>query len=198
MFRFIHQAAKGNEVLEKHNPNYPHTKNSPEGLEGVQKRFVAFNGGVDEPQMGWLRMSLEEAKREEQRVIIISHQPILPESSSPVCLTWNYDEVLGLLREYKCTVAASFSGHAHRDGYKRDDVSGIHFRVFEAALESNDPVKTYAFFDVHVDRLEIRGEGDCTSAIYDLNHLSATGDNWQAKNRTWTFSTIQPRLKSAL
>jgi len=163
---------KAMKILAENNPNYPDQENSPEGMEGVQKRFVAFNGAVDEPQMDWLRSTLEEAKSEGQKAIILSHQPILPDSSSPVCLIWNYDEVLAILREYKCTVAAAFAGHAHRGGYKRDEESGIHFRVFEAALESNDPVKTYGFVDVHDDRLEVRGEGDCISAIYDLDHLS--------------------------
>ena len=163
---------KACEILQKHNPNFPQNENSPVGLEGMQKRFVAFNGGVDEPQLEWLRYTLEKAKQEKQKVIILSHQPILPETSSPICLMWNYDEVLDILREYKGTIAASFSGHAHRCGYVRDEKSGIHFRVFAAALESKDPIKTYGFVHIHDDRLEIIGEGDLASAVYDLDHLT--------------------------
>jgi manganese-dependent ADP-ribose/CDP-alcohol diphosphatase len=164
---------KACDILQKNNPNYPEDENSPQGMEGMQKRFVGFNGGVDEPQLKWLRETLEGAKEENQKVIILSHQPILPETSSPICLMWNYDEVLEILREYKNTVAASFAGHAHRCGYVRDEESGIHFRVFAAALESKDPVKTYGFVDIHDDRLEIRGEGDLTSAVYDLDHMAS-------------------------
>jgi manganese-dependent ADP-ribose/CDP-alcohol diphosphatase len=163
---------KACDILQKNNPNYPDDENSPQGMEGVQKRVVAFNGGIDEPQFEWLRETLEAAKKEKQKVIILSHQPILPDTSSPTCLMWNYDEVLEILREYKCTIAASFSGHAHRCGYVRDKESGIHFRVFASPLESMDPVKTYGFVDVHDDRLEIRGEGDLTSAVYDLDHMA--------------------------
>eukprot|EP00978_Attheya_sp_CCMP212_P025787 scaffold83639_cov51-Attheya_sp.AAC.1 len=151
-------------LLAKYNPNFPDNENSPEGLMGNEKRFVAFNGGVDEPQLEWLRTTLQEAKQNRERVIVLSHQPILPGSSSPVCLIWNYHDVLKVLRDYSCTVIASFSGHAHRGGYQRDDESGIHFRVIEATLESPDPHRTYGFVDMHRDRIVVRGLGNCTSA----------------------------------
>jgi manganese-dependent ADP-ribose/CDP-alcohol diphosphatase len=159
-------------ILRKNNPNYPLQENSPEGLKGVQKRFVAFNGGVGEPQKMWLQNCLEKAKQSGEKVIIISHQPIKPKSSGEVCLIWNYTEILDILRLYKCTVAAAFAGHAHKGGYKRDEESGIHFRVFEAVLESEEPTKTYAFVDYYDGRLVVRGVGDCQSAVYKLDHLS--------------------------
>jgi manganese-dependent ADP-ribose/CDP-alcohol diphosphatase len=162
------------QLLAKHNPNYPHQENSPEGMEGVNKRFVAFNGAVDKPQLEWLRETLQQSREAQEKVIVLSHQPILPGSSSPVCLVWNYDEVLAVLREYNDVVVVSLSGHAHKGGYERDEESGIHFRVIEAALESPSPIKTYGMADVYDDRLVIRGFGECTSAEYDFDHtLSA-------------------------
>jgi manganese-dependent ADP-ribose/CDP-alcohol diphosphatase len=86
---------------------------------------------------------------------------------------WNYKEVLAVLREFKDVVVASFSGHAHKGGYNRDR-TGIHFRVFEAALENPDPHKTYAMIDIHSDHLEIRGFGNCKSAVYEFDHQFAT------------------------
>lgn len=163
---------KAVKILQENNPNFPEFENSPQGLSGMKKRFVAFNGGLDEPQLSWLRQTLQEARKCQQKVVILSHQPILPETSSPVCLMWNYDQVLRILRDFKDTVAASLSGHAHTCGYVRDAESGIHFRVFSAALESQDPIKTYGFMYVYEDRLEIHGEGDCVSDIYMLDHLS--------------------------
>lgn len=165
---------KAEQILQENNPNFPHLENSPEGLRGIQKRFVAFNGGLDEPQLAWLRNTLKEARRQRQKVIVLSHQPIMPETSNHVCLMWNYDQVLDILREYKDTVAASLSGHAHTCGYVRDAESGIHFRVFSAALESKDPIKTYGFLHVYDNRLEIHGEGDCISDVYVLDHLDQT------------------------
>lgn len=163
------------DILSMNNHNFAADEsklNSPEGLTGVEKRFVAFNGGIDVVQLAWLRQTLQEAKNMGQRAIILSHQPIHPKSSSPVCLIWNYEEVLNILRDYRSTVIASFCGHAHRGGYHRDTKSGIHFRVIEAVLESPDPIKTYGIVDVHSDRLELRGNGACISASYDFSHMN--------------------------
>ncbi len=156
-------------ILSENNPNYPHAENSPEGLEDLDMRFVAFNGAVGPLQLEWLKQQLQECRENEETAVILSHQPILPGSSSPVCLIWNYDQVLSILRANADVVAASFCGHAHKGSYKRDDVSGIHFRVFEAALENLD--KTYAMVDFYSDRIHVRGYGSCESAVYDMGHL---------------------------
>mmetsp|Transcript_9074 Transcript_9074/g.18205 ORF Transcript_9074/g.18205 Transcript_9074/m.18205 type:complete len:420 (+) Transcript_9074:60-1319(+) len=165
-----HKRHRAHEILSANNHNYPHEENSPEGLEGTNRRFVAFNGGIDEPQLEWLRCSLEMARENEEKVIVFSHQPIHPDSTWPTCLVWNYDEVLDILRSYKDVIIASFSGHAHKGGYVRDEESGIHFRSVEAILESSPPIKTYAMVDVFEDKLVIRGEGDCLSDVYDIDH----------------------------
>ncbi|EED94287.1 hypothetical protein THAPSDRAFT_16656, partial [Thalassiosira pseudonana CCMP1335] len=145
------------DILSKNNHNYPRDENSPEGLEGLSKRFVAFNGGVDEPQLAWLEQSLQSAKANGEKVIVLSHQPIHPCSTFPTCLIWNYEDVLSILRKYSNVVIASFSGHAHKGGYIRDEESGIHFRTLEAVLESADPIRTYAMVDIWEDRMVVRG-----------------------------------------
>ena len=165
---------KAHEILLKNNHNYAKDEaslNSPEGMIGVAKRFVAFNGAVDTIQLEWLKKTLDTAKLNGEKAIILSHQPIHPKSTSPITLIWNYSDVLDILRQYPCTVIGSFSGHAHRGGYHRDSKSGIHFRVVEAALESPAPIETFGIIDVHEDRLELRGYGECESAIFDFNHM---------------------------
>ena len=145
--------------MAEHNPKNFCTGivNSPEGLEGVQKRFVAFGGGLGNTQMAWLRSELEAAADTPgQRVVVLSHEPIHPDSSNPVCLFWNYDAVLDLLREHAGGVVASFAGHAHKGGYAFDEASGIHFRVVEAVLESPPPAATFGVLDVFGDRLELK------------------------------------------
>ena len=164
------------ETLQQNNGrNYRDgNENSPEGLEGLQKRYVAFNGGVGEIQLDWLRDELESTRQHNedankngyQNVIVLSHQPIHPGSSNPVCLIWNYNSVLDILREYSDVVIASFAGHAHKGGYALDELSGIHFRVVEAVLESKPPTKTFGILDIYNDRLELKGYGDCESAIF--------------------------------
>ena len=159
------------EILKANNPNYPEQENSPEGLVGLSRRFVAFNGGIDEPQLEWLERTMEDARANGERVIVCSHQPIHPDSSFPTCLVWNYEDVLAIVRKYADVVIASFSGHAHKGGYARDEVSGVHFRTFEAMLESPSPVRTYAIVDMYSDSFVVRGSGDCVSDVYDLDHL---------------------------
>ncbi|KAL3806912.1 hypothetical protein ACHAXA_008922 [Cyclostephanos tholiformis] len=170
------------EILKSNNPNYPEQENSPEGLVGLSRRFVAFNGGVDVPQLEWLERSMENARINGERVIICSHQPIHPDSSFPTCLVWNYDEILAIVRKYGDVIIASFSGHAHRGGYVRDEVSGVHFRTFEAMLESPSPIRTYAIVELFSDSLVVRGSGDCVSDIYDLDHLNRNKDNMVAND----------------
>jgi manganese-dependent ADP-ribose/CDP-alcohol diphosphatase len=159
-------------ILKDKNPNFPHQENSPAGLKGVDQRFVAFGGAVGQTQLDWLRSTLETAKNDDQTVIILSHQSILPGSSGNICLIWNYSDVLEILREYSDTIAVALAGHAHKGGYLRDE-SGIHFRVIEAALESKAPIKTYGFVDVYEDQIHIRGFGDCASGTYSLDHLTS-------------------------
>jgi manganese-dependent ADP-ribose/CDP-alcohol diphosphatase len=173
---------KAHAILAEHNPNYPENENSPVGLEGLKKRFVAFNGAVDKTQLAWLRKELANAEKQNEKVIVLSHQPILPGSSSPVCLMWNYEEVLDILHAFSHVVLASFSGHAHKGGYLRDETSGIHFRVLEAVLESPSPIKTYGFIDFYNTHMEVRGNGDLTSATYDFDHtLSSKSSPWSCR-----------------
>jgi manganese-dependent ADP-ribose/CDP-alcohol diphosphatase len=170
------------EIMMANNPNYPEQENSPEGLVGLSRRFVAFNGGIDEPQLEWLARSMEDARANGERVIVCSHQPIHPDSSFPTCLVWNYEDVLSIVRKYADVVIASFSGHAHKGGYVRDEVSGVHFRTFEAMLESPSPVRTYAIVDMYSDSFVVRGSGDCVSDVYDLDHLNVNREKIAVAN----------------
>jgi manganese-dependent ADP-ribose/CDP-alcohol diphosphatase len=123
-------------------------------------------------QLQWLQNQLAHCREAGERVLILSHQPILPESCNPNCLVWNYQDVLDVLRRYPDVVMASLAGHAHKGGYRRDAVSGIHFRVVEAVLETSPPHHSYALVDVYADRIHVRGFGDCQSAVYYCDHQS--------------------------
>jgi manganese-dependent ADP-ribose/CDP-alcohol diphosphatase len=160
------------EIMMSNNPNYQQgQENSPENLVGLQRRFVAFGGGVDIPQLHWLEQMLVNARANNEKIILCSHQPIHPGSSFPTCLIWNYNDILTIVRKYSDVIIASFSGHAHKGGYVRDVDSGVHFRTFEAMLESPPPICTYAIVDLFENRLDVRGMGDCVSDSYDSDHL---------------------------
>jgi manganese-dependent ADP-ribose/CDP-alcohol diphosphatase len=43
-------------------------KNSYDGLQGDNKRFVAFNGAIGEEQLKWMEKELEDAVQKNQKV----------------------------------------------------------------------------------------------------------------------------------
>lgn len=57
-------------------------------------RFVKFGGGVSAAQLAWLQEQLEAAAAAGERVICCCHLCFHPATCSPVCLLWNYDQVL--------------------------------------------------------------------------------------------------------
>eukprot|EP00977_Amphora_coffeiformis_P005062 scaffold1068_cov167-Amphora_coffeaeformis.AAC.20 len=173
---------EADQTLRRRNPNYSKNENSPEGLQGLDRRFVAFNGGVGPTQLAWLKDTLEAARGNQERVVLVSHLPLMPGSSGSVCLLWNHAQVLELLRDYRDVIAVSLAGHAHKGGYRRDTESGIHFRVVEAVLENPSPYDTYAVMEIYADRIEIHGFGNCTSAEYDLGHLVNDDDDSKIDN----------------
>ena len=159
-------------ILLLNNPNFPREKSSIQGLDGIDRRFVSLGGAIGSCQKQWLEKTLGQARNDGQKAIILSHQPISPASCNPICLMWNFEDIMDIFTEYKDVVAVSFSGHWHLGGYHHDLNSNIHYRVFEAMLESKPPIKTYAICDIYEDRFVIRGQGDCQSDVYYVDRLA--------------------------
>ncbi|CAI5469884.1 unnamed protein product [Closterium sp. Yama58-4] len=148
-------AVRAKEVLERENPN--EEKNSPEGLEGLNRRFVKFNGGVGEEQLRWLEGVLSECDALGETVVLCCHQPIEPTAlPTATCLVWNYDEVLATIHRHEC-VAAVMAGHAHFGAYALD-TRGIHHRILEGAVECSPGTVAFGHVDVYPDRLCIIGK----------------------------------------
>ncbi len=159
-------------ILSENNPNFGKGEiNSPVGLTGVDRRYVAFNGGLSDFQLSWLDAELSSAESSGKKAIVLSHQPFHPLSTNPMCLPLNYLSVLSLLQKYSSTVRATFSGHTHSPGYHYS--SGIHHVVFAAVLESPPPVATYAVVTLG-EGIKIDGRGDQPS--YDLPLDSEGGE----------------------
>lgn len=144
---------KAMKFLQERNPNS--NKNSPNGLVGLERRFLMFNGGVGEEQMEWLNRGLQDAIKLNQKVVICCHLPLDPGASSPESMLWNYDEVMGVIHRYDC-VKVCLAGHAHSGGYSVDSY-GIHHRVLEAALECPPGTSAYGYVDLFLDRLSLSG-----------------------------------------
>ncbi|XP_027901807.1 manganese-dependent ADP-ribose/CDP-alcohol diphosphatase-like isoform X3 [Vigna unguiculata] len=140
-------------ILREKNPN--EDKNSPDNLEGPERRFVMFNGGLGKEQMEWLDGVLLDATKLKQKVIVCCHLPLDPGAASKATLLWNYDEVMNLIHRYNC-VKACLAGHDHKGGYSIDS-HGIHHRVFEAALECPPGTNAFGYIDVYDDRISLVG-----------------------------------------
>lgn len=145
--------SKALNFLKERNPNSD--KNSPNGLLGVDRRFLMFNGGVGKEQMEWLDRILQDATTLNQKVIICCHLPLDPRASSNEALLWNYKEVMDLIHRYKC-VKVCIAGHDHKGGYCIDS-HGVHHRVLEAALECPPSTDSFGYIDLFHDRLLLCG-----------------------------------------
>ncbi|KDO28748.1 hypothetical protein SPRG_19962 [Saprolegnia parasitica CBS 223.65] len=151
-----HSACK--EFLRQRNPN--EDLNSSDHLDGPARRFVEYNGGIGASQLQWLDALLEAADAKRQQVVLFSHVPLHPDSCHMACLLWNYDEILRLLQAH-ASVKAVLSGHCHENGYTQDDASGVHYVVFQAALEARE--NAFATVDLFPSMLRIRGVGQLPS-----------------------------------
>lgn len=147
-------AIEANRVLRLKNPNV--NLNSPEGLAGLNERFVEFNGAVDAAQLAWFTQTLANAKAQHEHVVVFTHIPLHPATSFPSSILWNYEELLDVIYNAEC-VRAVFSGHSHLNGYRHE--RGVHFVVCDALLECAPHETAHAIVHVHDDRLVVEGTG---------------------------------------
>jgi len=167
---------RAEQILEEKNPN--ENKNSPEGLEGVARRWVKFNGGASAAQVAWLKDQLKEAQTSSEKVLVFSHLPVMPGTCPNACLLWNFEEVLGVLRDASDVVVATFAGHTHQNGYLLDEW-GIHHVVLPAVLETPPGRDCYGQVEVYGDKVVLRGV-DCMMSLElpvmadQKQHLEAT------------------------
>nr|DBA27470.1 TPA: hypothetical protein GDO54_007959 [Pyxicephalus adspersus] len=148
-----HKYGKSLKVLKQKNKNAD--LNSPAGLE--DPRFVSFNGGVSNDQLNWINSVLQTADKNEETVMVAGHLPIYPPSTDPICLTWNFLEVLALLQSHP-SVVAYFSGHDHDGGYSQD-TCGIHHITFNGLIETPPSSQAFATMEIYEDRMELQGRG---------------------------------------
>lgn len=140
-------------ILGTCNPN-PDKMNT-DGMEGARKRFVGFGGGIGEAQLEWIRLELNESRQKGQNVVVFSHLPLIEGLYRPVCLLWNYEEVLKLLHEFPIVKLAMY-GHTHKKAYLQDQ-NGIHHMVLPGLVECGPGGKGVGCLRVFDDRLEVHG-----------------------------------------
>lgn len=140
-------------ILREKNPNTE--KNSPNGLVGMARRFLMYNGAVGKGQLEWLDGVLQDATKLKQKVVVCCHLPLDPGLTSRESLLWNYDEVMDVIHRYNC-VKVCLAGHDHQGGHSIDS-RGIHHRVLEAALECPPGTNAFGYIDVYENRLSLVG-----------------------------------------
>jgi manganese-dependent ADP-ribose/CDP-alcohol diphosphatase len=139
----------------------------PEGTAGYKKAKATlaelervgasnakpWNGGLGKKQTNWLSKTLAKAKKQDKRVVIFCHYPLLPENGLHL---WNNREVLSLLDKHR-NVVAYFSGHHHAGNYVVENQ--VHHLTFYGMVEAKSP-SLGAVVHVFDDRLELEGIGD--------------------------------------
>lgn len=158
-------ASAAMKFLQEKNPNAD--KNSPNGLVGVARRYLMFNGAIGKEQLDWLESILQESEKSKQNVIICCHLPLNPEAAAPEALLWNYEEVMAVVHRHNC-VKVCFAGHDHKGGYAIDS-RGVHHRVLEAALECPPGSNAFGHVDVYHDRLSLIGSDRMASTEMIFN-----------------------------
>jgi manganese-dependent ADP-ribose/CDP-alcohol diphosphatase len=129
-------------------------------VDGLDKRFVPYNGGLSSSQLRWLERELDCS----DDVLIFSHIPLSPHAACVDALVWNYDDVLSLIRHGRARVRAVFSGHDHDGGYFCSSLPSpvIHFVTLSSPMTCRNYGHdvAHAVVEVHDDRIEVKGYGN--------------------------------------
>ena len=145
-------------MLSENNPNDVRTgKDFTAGLQGIQKRWVPYNGAIGDQQLSWLEATVCAAQKSRQRVVILTHVGVCPGSTEDSTLIWNYDKVLEVCHKYTCVVAV-MCGHDHTGGYALD-AHGVHHITFESPLECEVGEMAYGLVVVREHGLRLCGAG---------------------------------------
>ena len=144
------------ELLDQHNPN-PLRKPGPwfAGLDGVDKRWVPFNGALGKEQRDWLSATMKQAEAAGEVVIVLSHVVLHPRACDGANVIWDFEETLSVLRESTAVVAV-LAGHDHNGGYHRD-ARGIHHITLQSPLNKGTNGKAFGIMRVFADHLELVG-----------------------------------------
>lgn len=144
---------------------------TPTESEPSLQRYAKFNGGFSQEQLDWLDSILSSADDRQEKVTIVSHLPVHPDSTDPVCLAWNYSAILRLLRQH-CCVVLFMSGHDHDGGYYYDPESGVHHLTLAGVIETPPHSQAFGSVAVYPDRMELTGHGRISSRVLNFQNIN--------------------------
>ena len=151
------------------------------GLEGMNQRFVPYNGAISSQQLEWLSTTLQRALQNNERCFVLSHVSLQQGCCSVSCVIWNYEEVIECIHNPIGTgetpVVACLYGHAHKGGYVQDE-RGIHHVTLQSPLEAVGEEVAYATVDVYSNQFHLRGKGRVPSRRLDFPSISLVPSSW--------------------
>lgn len=121
-------------------------------IEGKQNHNP-WNGAIGKKQQDWLKKELESAELSDQKVIIFSHMPVRPLSTSENL--WNDYEIISIIENHSC-VKAFINGHRHSGNYIFKN--GIHYITLYGMVESM--INSFSILEIYNDSLVLKGYGN--------------------------------------
>ncbi|XP_068439701.1 manganese-dependent ADP-ribose/CDP-alcohol diphosphatase [Clinocottus analis] len=150
-------------LVRQHNHNQD--LNCPPVSGGLLQRFTMFNGAFSKDQLDWLGSVLSLADDKQERVTIVSHLPVHPCSTDAICLSWNFDELLALIRSHS-SVVCFMAGHDHDGGYHQDPDTGVHHVTLAGVIETPPDSDAFGTVSVYEDRMVLQGSGRVTDRVF--------------------------------
>ena len=141
----------GNEISLNAWPQESYQFNEAENYLSAYPGAEPWNGAFSESQFEWLKSQLDQAENNMEKVILLCHFPILPESR--YCL-WNHLEVSDFISGYNC-IKAWLNGHQHAGNYHFKN--GIHFITFKGMVDTEE--NSYAIVELLDQQINIKGFG---------------------------------------
>jgi len=122
-----------------------------------------YCGAIGARQLEWLVNELDLALKNEEPVIILSHLPLLEETTDEKHgRLWNHEEVVAILLRYP-NVRTCFSGHYHPGAYAIRE--GIHFIVLPAFANCSEQP---CCFTAGIDGNNLRISDSRGTLLHDL------------------------------
>ncbi|RXN31266.1 manganese-dependent ADP-ribose CDP-alcohol diphosphatase [Labeo rohita] len=91
------------------------------------------------------------------------HLPVHPNATDPICLAWNYEAMLSMLRSHK-SVVCFMAGHDHDGGYYVDE-SGVHHITLEGVIETRPDSNAFGTVYVYEDQMVLKGSGRISDKV---------------------------------
>ena len=120
-----------------------------------------YNGAVSAKQLSWLKKELKKARKKGQKVLVMGHSPIAPETGK--CLSLNAAAIRDILSANADIVLGYLAGHEHKGGLEM--LGAIPCLTFKGMCEGT--ANRYAIVSVYDTGLIVRGLGDQESFHFE-------------------------------